>query len=317
MASDAIQFGVPLTGDGDLVEFAQTVEGLGFDSVWVGDHVLMPNGGEEGYTKLAAMAAATKHITIGARVIVLPLRHPLMNAKMATQIDIMSHGRFIYGVGIGGDYPPEFENLQIPRNERGRRGNENLEAMMRLFHEDRVTYEGKYYQLHDVTLSPKPVQQPHPPIWMGGRAPEAVQRAAKYADGWFPNLNTVEGLRERLQEIHRLADEAKRDISHFKVAVVARTFIGKNHDVAHAEAAARGGPPGTRATTDWDAMVDRYAAHGTAKDIIEYLERYVAEGATHFVFNLNADYAHSPADRLENDLNVLAKDVFPYFRGKH
>ena len=306
------KFGAALLSREDDVQFARDLERLGFDSAWTGDHVLMPTGGQEGYTYLAAMAAATSRITIGARVIVLPLRHPLMNAKMATQVDIIAGGRFIYGVGIGGDYPPEFENLNVARNERGRRGNENLEIMMRLFKEDHVTYEGKYYQVHDLTLSPKPVQQPHPPIWMGGRAEGAVQRAGKYADGWFPNLNTVEGLKERVAKIHEIAEQAGRDISHFEVGVVTSTTIAVDHATAHAEAAGRGGPPGTRSSTNWDEMVDRYNAHGNARDIIDFCERFAASGARTFVFNMTAG-----GERLQHDIALLAADVIPYFRARN
>ena len=271
----------------------------------------MTNGNEI-LTQLGAMVGATEHITIGARVIVLPLRHPLMVAKAVTQIDHMSGGRFIFGVGVGGDYPPEFENLNIPLSERGRRTNESLEILSRLWTEDHVTYEGKYYQVHDLTLSPKPIQQPHPPIWMGGRAEEAVERAAKYADGWFPNLNTVDGLKERLAKIHELAEKAGRDLSHFQVGVVTSTTIAKDHDTAHAEAASRGGPPGTRSSTDWDAMVDRYNAHGNAQDIIAFCERFAEAGARHFVFNMTAG-----GERLQHDLALLAADVIPYFRAKN
>ncbi len=311
MVDTRIKFGAALLSREDPVAFAKKLETLGFDSAWVGDHVLMPDGGQEGYTYLAALAGATSKITIGARVIVLPLRHPLMNAKMATQVDIISGGRFIFGVGIGGDYPPEFANLNVPRNERGRRGNENLEIMTRLFNEEKVTYKGKYYQVENLSLNPKPIQKPHPPIWMGGRHEGAVIRAAKYADGWFPNLNTVEGLKERLAEIKRLANEYKRDISHFQVGIVASTFIAENHDIAHAEAARGSGPPGTRASTDWNQMVDRYNAHGNAQDIIRFLEERIEVGATHFVFNMR-----STGEKLDQDLKVLAKEVFPYFRGK-
>ncbi|MEX2446129.1 MAG: LLM class flavin-dependent oxidoreductase [Dehalococcoidia bacterium] len=312
MANDAVQFGAALLSRvDDQVQFTRRLEDLGFDSAWVGDHVLMPYGGTEGYTYLAAMAAATSRITIGSRVIVLPLRHPLMNAKMITQVDRISGGRVIYGVGIGGDYPPEFENLNIPRNERGRRGNENLEVMTRLFTEDNVTFEGRYYQVRDLSLNPKPLQQPHPPIWMGGRAEEAVDRAARYADGWFPNLNTVDGLRERLRMVRERAEGYGRDLDGFQVGIVTTTTIGEDHDTAHAEAAARGGPPGTRSSTDWDAMVDRYEAHGNASDIIAFCERYIEAGATHFVFNMTA-----AGERLDHDLQLLISDVAPYFRGK-
>ncbi len=309
MPDNKIKFGA--AGGTDPVAFAKKLEAMGFDSAWVGDHFLTPDGGNDGYTYLAAMGAATSKITIGSRVMILPLRHPLMNAKMATQVDIISGGRFIWGVGVGGDYPPEFANLNIPRNERGRRMTENLEIMTRMFNEDRVTYQGKYYQVENLSLQPKPVQRPHPPIWMGGRALAAVQRAAKYADGWFPNVNTVDGLKERLKRIRQLANEYKRDISHFKVGIVTSLFLAENHDIAHAAAVAAGGPMGARPPAEWAENVDRYRAHGTPKDIIEFCERRIEAGATHFVFNMS-----SRGEKLDQDLQILVKEVIPYFRDK-
>jgi len=299
----------------DPVAFAKKLEDMGFDSAWASDHVWTPQGGQEGYTYLAAMAAATNRITIGSRVIVLPLRHPLMNAKMATQVDIISGGRFIFGVGVGGDYPPEFANLNVPRSERGRRANENLEIMTRLFKEESVTYKGKYYQVENLSLNPKPIQKPHPPIWMGGRFDAAVIRAAKYADGWLPNLNTLEHLKANVAQIKKLANEYKRDISHFQVGVVTRLTIAETHDIAHAERVALTIPSrlaqGARESTNWDQVVDRFDAHGTAKDIIEFCERRIEAGASHFVFNMSSN-----GQRLDHDLKVLKDEVIPYFRGK-
>jgi probable F420-dependent oxidoreductase len=291
--------------------WAKDLERRGFDSAWVGEHVLMPVGGNEAFTHLGAMVGATEHITIGARVIVLPLRHPLMVAKAVTQLDIMSGGRFIFGVGIGGDYPPEFENLNVPLKERGRRTNESLEILERLWVEDNVTYEGKYYQVRDLTLTPRPVQQPHPPIWMGGRAPEAVDRAARFADGWFPNLNTVDGLRDRVANIKQIAEEKyHRDLSNLQIGVVTGLTVAKDHATALAEAGARGGPVGTRSSTNWYEMAERYNALGNAQDIIAHLEKFIGVGATHFVFNMSAT-----GERLQHDLSVLQEDVLPYFRG--
>ena len=292
--------------------WAKELERRGFDSAWVGEHVLSVTSGNEILTQLGAMVGATEHITIGARVVVLPLRHPLMVAKAVVQLDHMSGGRFIFGVGVGGDYPPEFDNLNVPLKERGRRTNESLEILSRLWVEDNVTFEGKYYQVHDLSLMPKPLQQPHPPIWMGGRAPEAVDRAAKYADGWFPNLNTVPGLKERVASIKQIAaDKYGRDLSNLQIGVVTGVTIAKDHATALAEAGAQGGPVGTRASTNWFDMAERYNALGNARDIIDHLEQFIGAGATHFVFNMSAR-----GERLQHDLGVLAEDVLPYFRGK-
>ena len=311
MKVDQVKFGVALMRDDSPVSFARKAEALGFDSVWIGDHIVMPGPSQEGYTLLAALAAASEKITVGARVIVLPLRHPILNAKMAAQVDIISGGRFVFGVGIGGDYPPEFPSLGVPHKERGRRTDENLEVIRRLFQEDKVTYHGKYYQLDNVSLQPKPIQKPGPPIWVGGRTDAALKRTAKYGDAYFPFLTTVQGLKERLPQLHRYAKEYNRDLSNAPLGLVISTYVGPDHDTAHARAARAGGPPGTRPTTDWNVMTDRYVAHGAAKDIIATLEQYIDVGVNHFVFNLSSERGQG-----DHDLKYMAEEVIPYFRSK-
>src|SRR6185369_12628725 len=119
---------------------------------------------------------------------------------------------------------------------------------------------------------------------------------AKYADGWFPNLNTVPGLKERVASIKQIAaDKYGRDLSNLQIGVVTGVTVAKDHATALAEAGARGGPVGTRASTNWFEMAERYNALGNAQDIIEHLEKFIGAGATHFVFNMSAQ-----GERLQN-----------------
>ena len=149
---------------------------------------------------LSALAGVTRTIQLGTLVLVLPIRNPAYFAKEWATLDLLSGGRSILGIGVGW-HEQEFELMGVPHKERGRRMNEMLELLMLLWTEDNVTYEGKYYQVKDLTIDPKPAQQPHPPIWLGGGSmtfekkygqtvtniEPVLKRIAKYAKTWVPH----------------------------------------------------------------------------------------------------------------------------------
>jgi len=147
-----------------LLDNVRRVERLGFDAVWSGDHIIMHSPILDVMTVLASFAAITERVKIGTAVYLLPLRHPVVTAKQVASLDALSGGRFIFGVGVGGEIAREFAAVGVPVSERGRRTDEGLEILTRVLSQDHVTYEGRYYQIHDVTLEPRPPQQPYPPI---------------------------------------------------------------------------------------------------------------------------------------------------------
>ncbi len=185
--------GMNLTPLGHLGEFdaswlkatAQKVERIGFDILWCGDHIVMHNPILDVMTVLATWGAATDRLNVGTGIYLLPLRHPVATAKQVASLDILTQGRFYFGVGVGvgGEILPEFAAVNVPVNERGRRMDEGLEIITRVLSESNVTYEGNYYQLQDVTLLPRPQQQPYPPIWVGGRSQATIRRAARFGQG--------------------------------------------------------------------------------------------------------------------------------------
>ena len=154
-------------------------EDLGFDHVWLTEHHFT----EDGYnpavmTTAAAVAARTSTIRIGSFIVILPYQHPVLMAEEVANVDILSNGRFDFGVGQGYSHY-EFDTLCMNRSERGMRTRESIRLIERLFTEERVTHEGKFYQCKDAMLSPKPVQDPKPSIWIGARGPKAITRAAE------------------------------------------------------------------------------------------------------------------------------------------
>lgn len=201
----------------DCIRIAQRADELGYDWISCPDHIIMPNEEvevmgprwSESFTSMAVLAGATKTIGITNNVLVMPYRNPIILAKMASTLDFLSGGRFILGVAAG-HTEREFEILKIPFRERGAMTSEYISAVKELWTSDTPTFKGKYVEFHDITFDPKPVQKPHPPIWIGGNARPVIRRAAELCDGWTPWLMTPDRLREGLAYLHEQPAYQKR-----------------------------------------------------------------------------------------------------------
>lgn len=157
----------------------------GFDDIWLSEHHFIEDGYSPSLLPIAAaIASRTKKIHIGTSVILLPFHNPVRMAEDAATVDVISGGRFELGVGVGYKVE-EFESFAISSKERGARTNEGLEIIRRLWEGETLTFEGKYYTVTKAKLTPEPIQQPRPPIWVGGFTPPALRRAAKYGDGYI------------------------------------------------------------------------------------------------------------------------------------
>ena len=205
-----MKFGFCLPHDGvlskpeNLTELALCAEKLGFDTlVEPSDHIVMPNkirtvypysvSGEytdspydlDQATTLSFVAAKTEKIRLMTGIAVIPYRNPLATANSLATVDYLSNGRLDVGVGVGW-MKEEFDLLRIPFAERGEIMDENLRILKTVWSEKEPSFRGKYFQFSDVHFSPKVVQKPHPPIWVGGESPRAIRRAAELGDAWFP-----------------------------------------------------------------------------------------------------------------------------------
>lgn len=157
----------------------------GFDDIWLSEHHFIEDGYSPSLLPIAAaIASRTKKIHIGTSVILLPFHNPVRMAEDAATVDVISGGRFELGVGVGYKVE-EFESFAVSSKERGARTNEGLEIIRRLWEGETLTFEGKYYTVTKAKLTPEPIQQPRPPIWVGGFTPPALRRAAKYGDGYI------------------------------------------------------------------------------------------------------------------------------------
>ncbi len=198
---------------------ALRAEQLGYDSVWVSDHVVVPNGYVERFgagiydplITLAVVAGATSRVRLGTTVLIVPYRNPVLTAKMVSTLDALSGGRVVLGIGAGW-VPEESAMLGVPFEERGAMTNEYLAAMRELWTNPTPSFAGKYTQFSGLHFEPKPVQKPHPPIWVGGHAPASLRRAAEIGAAWHPINRSVEELRAGRAEIGRLCESRGRAV---------------------------------------------------------------------------------------------------------
>lgn len=210
-----------------ILDQIRRAEALGFDNCWLTEHHFTDDGYNPSLlTAAAAIAAQTTRIRIGSYVLLLPFIHPVRAAEDVALVDIISGGRFDFGVGQGYSYH-EFNGFCIDRATRGRRYRENIDIIRRLFTEDRVTVDGEFTRLRDVRLSPKPVQQPHPPIWVGARGPKAIARAAREGH----NLIATFGKDPAPLYLETLA-AAGRDPAAFRIGQLRMIYLSESEDQA-------------------------------------------------------------------------------------
>ena len=188
----------------EVLDQVAWAEENGFDDVWLQEHHFHDDGFSSSVmTIAAALAARTKRIRIGTGVMLLPLHNPVRVAEDGATVDILSDGRFQLGVGNGYKVE-EFESFGISRKERGARSNEGLEIIRRLWEGETLTFEGKYYEIHNARLAPEPVQKPRPPLWVGGFSPAGARRAARLGDGFLGTGPIKELYDEYVAELERL-----------------------------------------------------------------------------------------------------------------
>ena len=220
----------------NLRALAQRAEDLGFDHVWVSDHVILPRQVESFYPyaadgvatfrpedpyfePLAALnflAGCTQRVRLGTHVLILPYRNPVLSAKMIATLDVLSGGRVILGAGVGW-MEEEFQALGLDTfKQRGAVTDEFIELYKELWTKDHPSFQGEHYRISGSGFEPKPVQKPHPPIWIGGHTGPAIRRAAKYGDGWMPiglrppAILEPEELAAKIAQLRRLTARAGR-----------------------------------------------------------------------------------------------------------
>jgi len=210
---------------------ARAAEAAGFESVWTGEHVVLPDPQAppsplppqypllDPAVALSFIAAHTKTIKLGTGIIILPQRNPLVLAKELASVDVVSGGRLLFGLGIG-YLKAEFDALGIPFQQKGPRSMEYLQAMQAVWTQEQPSYKGQFVSFGAIQAKPQPVQKPHPPIIIGGHTKEAFQRAVQYGNGWYGFALDLEktgecmrGLKEAAQTVNRPASLGTLEVS--------------------------------------------------------------------------------------------------------
>ena len=295
-------------------DFARYAEELGYDRIACGEHIQDGNPPRPtllGLPATAAAAGATRRIRVMTGIVIAPLYPPVLLAKLAATVDGVSGGRLDFGIGISGqrDGRIEYELMGVPVQTRGRRADEMIPLLRRLWTEEHVTHEGEFFRIRDATLLPRPVQKPCPPVWVAGRSEAAVRRAATLGDGWYPYLFTVRRLKESNEAVRKAGAAAGRDMSAFHFGVAQPTAVAEDAQEALALAVENVGQRYVTAERSADDIARRLCLAGTPKDCARGIQERVEAGTRDFVFTFLAhDYAGVRAQ-----MGLLARRVLPNF----
>lgn len=283
------------------------MEALGYDGFWTGEHIVYHRPIFEATTLLTYAAALTSRITIGPSTLILPLRHPTLAAKQFSTLDVLSNGRLVLTVGVGGDYPREFDACGVSLKERGRRANEIIEIMRKYWSGERFDYDGEIFKLRDADMLPTPVQPGGPPIWVSGRQEGPMRRAAIMGDGWHPYMYTVERCRDSFVKVKQFARDAGRTLpADYVFAAFIYVSVLDDVDMARERAVAE---MSYRYDQDFGELVDKYCAYGPPQRVVDYLAPYVEAGVNYFVLA-----PVMPEDERRAHLERIAGDVLPPLR---
>jgi probable F420-dependent oxidoreductase len=275
-----------------LGALAAEAEALGFDSLWAGDHIAFPAPILDPLQVLACFASHTQRVRLGTCVYLLPLRHPTIVAKMVSSLDVIAGGRLIFGVGVGGEFPAEFQASGVPVNERGARADEALTVLRRLWSGDAAEHVGRFFRIGAVRLQPLPVQPGGPPIWIGGRSDAALRRTARYGTGYVGYLLSPEGFRERMARIRAWAVERGRSGETITGALM--TFAAVDDDRAAAVQRA-GAILGAMYGRNMDNAAARYCIAGDPDHCRSAVQRFADAGVEHLILTPLAYGGGAPA----------------------
>jgi len=297
-----LTFGV-LPGGSTPHEFlagAQTAEALGYDSVWVGDHVLWHVFWPEPLALLSAASAVTQSVALGSGILLAALRRPAALAKQTATLQWLSSGRFRLGVGAGGEFPLEFAASGVPMERRGAHLDATLEALQSLWSGEPVTLHSEVIDVEDAVLDMVP--EPRIPVWVGGRSAPAQRRAARFGDAWIPFVITPERFTEGWANVRAEAERRDRDPD---AIIPALQLWGQYGDLADALPTIAARIESTY-RTPFESF-ERYTVYGDADMWVERLGAFIEAGARHF------NFVFAGGDRLEQ-LTLVATEVIPRLR---
>jgi probable F420-dependent oxidoreductase len=292
---------------GAMLELAERAEAAGFDSVWAGDS-LLARPRFEPLTLLAGVAARTRRVELGTAVLIAPLRNPVLLAHSAATVDQVAQGRLILGLGFAAHNAAiqhEFKAAGAEFEHRASRMREQMQICRLLWSGEPVNFQGRYWQIEQATLLPKPYRPGGPPLWIGGSGPTSIRITAQHADGYFPNSGTVEQFRESWQGVLHEAPQGRRPtLAYYGTVNV--------------------GPDAALAQRELEAFIERYynapfaaisqrqgCVAGTADTCAAWLGQFVAQGAEHLVLRLASADQAAQFKRVVSDLLPRLRELHP------
>jgi probable F420-dependent oxidoreductase len=292
----------------ELCRFVELIDGTELDSIWVGDHVSFTIPFLDPLLVIAQAAVVSRRLTFGTGVYLLPLRHVGPVAKQVSTLDHLTEGRLIFGVGVGGEFPKEYEVCGVPLNERGARLSEQIKAIRLLWSGESTSFNGKFYSFSDVPMQPPPRQAGGPPIWCGGRSEAALRRTGRLADGYFSYVVTPEMYAAALTKISEAATDAGRQLVKFGTGHLLFARIDTSYEQALDVATAS---LSRRYAMDFRKAASRYAALGTPVQVAETIRQFYEAGVRHVVLDLVGPYErrHEQVERYANEVLPLLHDL--------
>jgi len=286
------------------------VEEAGFDGLFTGEHILFHRPVWDAVTMCTAVACATERITIGAAATIAPLRHPTLLAKEFCGVDRISHGRLVLALGVGGDYPKEFEAMGIPLEQRAARTSETLEIVRRYFSGKRFSYRGRVFELEDVWLDPPPERPGGPPLWVAGRREPTLKRAALLGDGFLPYMVTPTSFARLWRAVRDHAEAAKRELTD-SYAVGVYVYVSCGEDGR--ETRRRGDEHLAWRYSEPRFIGDlagKYAVSGTPEECAGQIREFAEAGATHVILSPIRAEAEAPTETID----LLGEALLPLLR---
>lgn len=338
----AVSFGIRVPNSGPLASIeniaraAREAEDLGFDSVFVHDHVVwssemhrhhISSGSHEAITAdqsadfyesltvLSYLSAITSRVKLGVACLVLPLRNPIYAAKQLATLDHLSGGRLLAGVGLGSKASlesDEFAVFGVPFNKRGRMTDDFISAMRAIWEQPVASYHGEFVSFDNAEIFPKPLQTPGPPLWIGGWTDHAARRTGRLGDAWVPGWLSPAEMGAGAEIVRRTAEEHERDGDAITIAVEKLVTIDRDQDVSMARALPTIEASRNTYERDVDEITFALERHifGSVEDVKRRVAEFVANGVTHFELKL----IYGSMDELSMQMELWAEEILPDYR---
>ncbi len=296
-----------MPGIDEMTRLVQLVDRCGYASLWVGDHVSFAVPILDPLLQLAQAAVVSRRLTLGTSVFLLPLRHPAPVAKQVATLDHLTEGRLVFGVGVGGEFPKEFELCGVPHSERGARLAEGVAVLRKLWTGEMTSHDGKFYgPFTDIMMQPPPRQPGGPPLWFAGRSEAALRRVGRIGDGWLSYVVTPEMYRDNLAKIAAAAEAAGRAPARFGSGHLLFTRIDDTYEQA-LDAATE--TLSVRYAMDFRKPAQRYCALGRPADVAARIREFHAAGVRHVILDLLGPY-----EQRDRQIEWFAAEAMPLLR---